>query len=85
MGDMKEVFQDMQKAKKERHNDWHLKNLATLSDMEFILKGTVCLFREKDKPKVDFYPHTGRWKAGNKMYKGGGVSFLNWYKKQGDK
>jgi len=82
MGDMRELFDDLKQAKQERHQKWFDKNMAIILGMTFIFKDTVCLFRETGKPKVDFYPHTGRWKVKNKMYNGGGQSFKNWYNKQ---
>ena len=42
-------------------------------------KETVFLLRESGRPKVDFYPHTGRWKVGNKMHRGGAMAFHKWY------
>lgn len=84
MGDMKEVFDMMRNEKKERHNEWYEKNMKLLNEsgLSFIKKDTVCLFREKDNLKIDFYPHTGRWKHGNKMYRGGAGSFIKWYLKR---
>lgn len=84
MGDMAEVFNAMKDAKKERHSNWYEKNLKLLSNSGFTYthKDTVCLFRELNKPKVDFYPHTGRWKVNNKMKRGGAEAFIKWYTKQ---
>jgi hypothetical protein len=56
--------------------------MELLEGMSFVFKRTVCLFREEGKPKVDFYPHTGRWKVKHRMYKGGAASFISWYSKQ---
>lgn len=84
MSEMAEDFEVLQRLKKERHQKWFDQNIKTLanSGMPYTFKETVCLFRINGKPKVDFYPHTGRWKSNNKMYSGGAKSFLNWYNKQ---
>lgn len=84
MGDLKDLYNDMKEDRKEKHDKWFHENMIFLEvnlPERFTLKGTVCLFREKGFPKVDFYPHTGRWKQGNKVFKGGAISFVNWYKK----
>lgn len=44
------------------------------------------MFRESGKPKVDFYPSSGKWKVagigGGTMMEGGAETFLTWYAKQ---
>lgn len=87
MGDMKDVFNDMQKAKKERHKEWRSANVARIQESglawRWASRQQVCiLFREPGKPKVDFYPYTGRWRSDGKTYRGGAASFLSWYAKQ---
>ncbi len=84
MGDMDDTFRMMRDEKKKRHAVNYEKNMTTLinCDLAFDLKDAVVLFREVGKPKIDFYPHSGKWKSGNKIYNGGAQSFLNWYKKQ---
>ena len=82
MGDMGEIFKAMNEDKKQRHSDGFGKNMRLLEGMRFVFKETVCLFRETGKPKIDFYPHTGRWKSKNKIHRGGAISFINWYSKQ---
>ena len=82
MGDMKEIYNAMRQDRQRRHWNNYEKNLEIINGMNFELKDTVCLFREPGKPKVDFYPHTGKWKANNRMFHGGGRSFVNWYNKQ---
>lgn len=84
MNELAEDYKAMKQRAQQRHADNYTKNLEILfeSRIPFELKVTVALFREWKKPKVDFYPHTGRWKVQNKVYSGGADSFLAWYKKQ---
>lgn len=100
MGDMAEYFKDMNEEKKKRHQGWKEENTRILAEagLPYLIKGDeVILFREPGKPKVDFYPSTGRWKsitrrqpsemfvAGSdiiKYFSGGAEVFLKWYKKQ---
>jgi len=91
MSDLTDDYKAMTQTRKEQHEKWYLKNMAVLnkSGKEFEEKDTACLFREDGKPAIDFYPHTGRWKkvsgSGKKrVYRGGAVSFLNWYTRQGN-
>lgn len=85
MGDVGDDYRAMTKDKKDRHSAWCEHNIEILSVRmagRYIQHETVCLFREQGKPKVDFYPHTGRWKSGTKMYRGGANAFCAWYDKQ---
>lgn len=94
MSEMGEDFKFMKDLSKERHSKWYLQNMSDLMNndlesLDFEHKDTVCLFRESNKPKVDFYPHTGRWRIvgqpesrKGKTLSGGAKSFLNWYSKQ---
>lgn len=86
MGDMTEGFREMTRERKERHAKWHERNRAIIeaANLRYTDKGEALLFREKNKPKSDFYPSTGRWKVGNQVYRGGAIAFLEWYRKQGD-
>ena len=90
MGDMGEVFSVMREATRERHANWKQKNMEILnaSGLKFTVTNngeTIC-FRESGKPRVDFYPSTGRWRVvgnGNsKALSGGAQKFLDWYEKQ---
>ena len=72
--------------KKERRKILYNDNLDFLIENmsgRFQIKETVLLFRENGKPKVDFYPHTGRWQIPNKneLRSGGAEDFLKWYNK----
>jgi hypothetical protein len=89
MGDMGYDFAAMKAHTQARHAEWKQKNTETLtfSGLDFVATngGETFLFREPGKPKVDFYPSTGRWRivgATRKTFKGGARSFLNWYAKQ---
>lgn len=84
---------DLRALRQDRHAKWREENLATLrkSLVPFAMRETACLFREKGKPWVDFYPHTGRWRAvgpnlaeklKGKVFRGGAQAFLAWYAKE---
>lgn len=44
--------------------------------------GACLIFRESNKPKVDYYPGTNKWRSGGKTYTGNVENFISWYKKQ---
>jgi hypothetical protein len=86
MGDMGEIFKEFREHKKEQRDKRWADN-----EKQIIKSGipyrktyteTCYLFREDGKPKVDFYPSTGRWRCNNRTYSGGAKAFLTWYKKQ---
>lgn len=83
MGDMKEGFKFLTEMKKKRHQEWYQKNCEIIknSGLDFVQKDTVILFRDTNC-RIDFYPHTGRWKFEGKMYQGGADKFLKWYKER---
>lgn len=83
------MWREHRERVKSRHQFWYEENLAILraSDIPFKLTpdGTCCLFRQEGKPKVDFYPHTGRWRVPAKhtgTFRGQAKAFLAWYAKQ---
>lgn len=91
MGDMGDVFNAMRGARQERHREWKRANMAVLEAAGVEFRGTndgeTLLFRERGKPKVDFYPSTGRWRVSgdptNTRTMGGGAGkFLEWYATQ---
>lgn len=89
MGDMGDDFAAMKAHTQARHAEWKQKNMAVLGESGAIFTvtnhGETLLFRQPGKPKVDFYPSTGRWRivgATSKTFSGGAQSFLNWYAKQ---
>ncbi len=86
MGDMKEHFNALREYNGMRRDKRLELNISILEKSGLIYSVTsngTMLFRETGKPKVDFYPSTGRWRIVNrKAMKGGATSFINWYKKQ---
>lgn len=84
MGDVGDDMRALRAYRKENHEKWYSENMRVLSEsgLSMMVHETAVLFREPGKPKIDFYPHTGRWKAGNKMMRGGAKAFLAWYHRQ---
>ncbi len=88
MGDMGEVFGGMKAARQERHARWKSQNTVALQASQFVYtvtnNGETYLFREPGKPKVDFYPSTGRWRVAGKSqtFSGGAAGFIRWYRSQ---
>jgi len=88
MGDMAEDFAAMRAATRDRHAEWKRNNTAVLqaSGISFTITNAseTFLFREPGKPKVDFYPSTGRWRVAgqSRTFSGGAAKFLDWYAKQ---
>ena len=78
---MKETFEIMKQMKKEKHSENYTENVRIIeeSGIAHIKKETAILFRNDGYPKADFYPHTGRWKYGYSMCRGGASMFLKWY------
>lgn len=75
--------------RKERHRDWKIENTDVIRTSRIPCRpannGETLIFREQGKPKVDFYPSTGRWRvaSGNARTQGGGaIAFLEWYANQ---
>lgn len=88
MGDMGDLFRDLREDKKQRHEEAYEKNMQVLAEsgIECQVRPTTVLFRSASKPRVDFYPHTGRWKVlpttkngKARMMRGGAKAFLVWY------
>lgn len=76
----------MRKAKQLKHADLKKINTEILNNSGIkykVASEEAYLFREDGKPKVDFYPSTGRWRvAGGKInHRGGAKAFLKWYEK----
>lgn len=72
-----------------QHRNWNRKNMSILNSLMFdrykiVNQGETVLFREDKKPKIDFYPSTGRWRISGqkKVFRGGAHSFVRWYNKQ---
>jgi len=84
MGDMKEFFKDLNRRSKDARVMRREINIAIMQKSSLTYKdnGVSLLFRDENKPKVDFYPGTGRWKVHNVVYKGGADKFIEWYRDQ---
>ena len=88
MGDMAGDFAAMKAHRQEQHAEWKRKNMEVLDASALKFRetnyGETILFRESGKPKVDFYPSTGRWRVAGltKTFRGGAESFVRWYEKQ---
>lgn len=74
-----------------RQRGWKRENLTALEASglryETANNGETLLFREPGKPRVDFYPSTGRWRVVGvstpQPARGGGArNFLRWYARQ---
>jgi hypothetical protein len=80
-------YGDLKALKQAQHREWKQQNMDVLnqSGIPFTSKnfGEHLMFRERGKPKVDFYPSTGRWKVTGKGITGGHAErFLEWYRQQ---
>lgn len=91
MGDMADDFRAMNTHRQQQHQEWKEANLATLRTVNAKFRetnnGETITFREAGKPRVDFYPSTGRWRVvgdpqNKRTMSGGAVAFLAWYAKQ---
>lgn len=79
-------FAFLAEIKKVRRAENSAKNLAAIKESGIPFStgnaiGTI-FFRNPGEPVVDFYLASGKWRCGDKMRHGGGVSFVNWYRKQ---
>lgn len=89
MGDMGDDFRAMRSHTQRVHATWNRINTKAIkkSGIPYLDRGETFCFREEGKPKVDFYPSTGRWReVGTSERKptlrGGAKAFLGWYRKQ---
>lgn len=87
ISDETDEWAEHKKEIQERHAEWWENNTKILkgSGLPFrVASRESYIFREIEKPKVDFYPSTGRWSdvGTGRTYSGGATSFINWYKKQ---
>ncbi len=89
--DVREVWRLHRVERQQRHAFNKASNLKLIQASSFIFNSTsdreTLLFREPGKPRVDFYPSTGRWKVMHSnlkpiWMKGGASAFLAWYEKQ---
>jgi len=87
--DIAEMGRFLTQRRKERHADWHAKNMAILkgSGLQYRVTngGETVLFRSGGLC-VDFYPSTGRWREPreNRTYRGGAQAFLRWVERKSD-
>lgn len=85
---MRDDFLAMKAHRQQTHADWKQRNTAILNESGLSFKsvnyGESLVFREAGKPKVDFFPSTGRWRIPdkNQTFRGGAEAFLSWYAKQ---
>ena len=83
MEDMKERFKALKEYNGMRRENLVFLNTSVLEKSGLVYSVTsngTMLFREAGKPRVDFYPSTGRWKkVGGKAKKGGATKFIKWY------
>ena len=85
MSDLGDGFKDMKRDRQDRHARMHSENREVINacGIPFTDLGEALLFRERGKPKVDFYPSTGRWRvpSDRQTHRGGARAFLQWYAK----
>lgn len=96
-----DAFREQRRLRREHRIE---ANLAAFDEVdgEFVFRETGedtsgrpvnFIFREPNRPMVDFYVGTGRWRVVGprergdfgKTYSGGGRAFIAWYRKQGRK
>jgi len=89
MGDQIEYFRAARDHYRSEHANNKAINLALIqqSGLKFRVtnNGECLVFREHGKPKVDFYPSSGRWRdvgTSKRNYRGGAGAFLTWYANQ---
>lgn len=84
MSEDSELYEAMDRARKERHAEWKVVNMQAIKDSGIfyrVASPETILFRNPGKPKADFYPSTGRWRTpqSGKTYNGGAKAFISWY------
>jgi hypothetical protein len=81
-----EMWKEERQGKQAQHAAWNAENTSAImaSGIPHTItnRGETILIREEGRPKVDFYPSTGRWKGDGKIYSGGAQKFIFWYKRQ---
>lgn len=88
MGDMYRDWKADRKARNLRHSDanWDIIERWMKKDesrRNFVREYSGNIqFHLPEKPKVDFYPTTEKWRKGKVIYYGNAEKFLNWYDKQ---
>jgi hypothetical protein len=79
-----EIYRQFKELRQERHRQWREINTNILDVCGIPYRkadvfGNCYLIREEGKPKVDFYPSTGRWVSGGQTFSGGASKFIKWY------
>lgn len=89
MSEQMDYFRAINQHRQEEHAEQKRENtrLIFASGLSFrsTNNGECLVFREKGKPKVDFYPSSGRWRdvgSSKRNYSGGAQKFLDWYADQ---
>lgn len=91
MSDVIDGFRAMREHQRQENQQNKETNLAALQQGGVAFKSTnfgeTLVFREAGKPKVDFYPSTGRWRIvgdpqNKRTMRGGAAAFLTWYEQQ---
>jgi len=82
-----DIYKAMKEERQQRHQKWNKlnKDILFACGLKYKQTSSECFtFRNEGKPKVDFYPSTGRWRDTdlNKTYSGGAKQFVEWYNKQ---
>lgn len=83
---LEEMSKENKQKRIQRYSEQVPAFLKALDEKEiaYTNNGQTIMFRELNRPKVDFYPTKGNWrllKTGRMMY-GGWKKFLTWYEKQ---
>lgn len=89
MSEQTDYFRAIQQHRRDEHANQKEENTKAIAASGLKFKSTnsgECLcFREPGKPKVDFYPSSGRWRdvgVSKRNYSGGAQKFLDWYAAQ---
>ncbi len=87
--DIADMGRAMKADRQGRHARWNHENrtVLTFAGIPFTDRGEALLFRIAGKPRVDFYPSSGRWRVAGeqKTHRGQARAFLAWFAKQGNK
>lgn len=83
---LKEMSKDNKRKRIESNERKLPEFIKALSEKQISYKdnGQIIMFREPNKPKVDFYRTKGNWRlpVKGKMMYGGWRKFLDWYERQ---
>ena len=90
MSDIGDDFKALREYQQERKHGNYCMNMDILFESEFNFprrfevnaENRQVLFREKRKPKVNFYPSTNKWVVGVEVFHGDAAKFLEWYRVQ---